>query len=235
MCNNELKIEVYDCQQRASIFKKVPASELRLDDDFMKHIPRTIEERHFKKLVESVIKNGLKDFWRPVCDPSLDDNGCICYEPGKMPAVGKSYNWWVENAKSFCTERGSRLGTKSEYVGFMATVIKDLIASGWNVSDAWYAVCNDSMELGHYRNSTNRKNEFEYTGSREICGWCDLANTSKILETEDCYTVNTYFSGGSCYHCSSIPLASITLVLCDRNREAIYSVGWIVVDSCPES
>ena len=216
------------CHQLESIFKRVPASELRLDDAFMKYQPKTNAERNFKELVETAIKNGLKDFWRPVYDPSFDDNGRIYYEPGKMPAVGKSYNWWEKNAKAFCPERGSRLGTKSEYVAFLAVLIKDLVASGWKVSDAWNAVCCDSKELGHYRNSKDAKHAFETTGSRDICGWYDLANSYKILAEDE--EAGGFWLAGGCYYYYSdyVPLA----VLCRnfyRFNFNFISCGWLVL------
>lgn len=233
MNGNELKIKVSDCHQRECIFKGVPASELRLDDDFMKHQPKTEKERDFKKKVETAIKNGLKDFWRPICDPSFDDNGRICYELDKEPAVGVGYSWWVENAKAFCPERGSRLGTKSEYIAFLATLIKELIASGQSVEWAWNAVCNDSKELGHYLNSENAKYLFEPTGSRCICGFYDLGNTCKILSEDEAGRL--WIAGGYFYSDGfSCPLARLYRRTSRNNDDGYRSVGWLVFDSCPD-
>ena len=198
------------CHQREGIFKKVPVSKLRLDDSFMKHQPTTKAEQEFKEMVETVIKGGLKDFWRPVMDPSFDDNGRICYEPSKMPAVCKNYNWWAKNAKKFKPEWGSRLGTKTEYIAFLAVLIKELVAFGKSIAWAWNAVCNDSMELGHYWNSKNATQDaFEDTGSREICGFFDLANTAKIL-AEDEEDGGFWLASGCCNELSSeSPLADL--------------------------
>ena len=216
------------CHQQEDIFKKVPASELRLDDAFMKHQPKTKAEQNFKNLVETAIKNGLKDFWRPVCDPSFDADARICYEPGKMPAVRKSYNWWEKNAKGFCPERGSRLGSNSEYVAFLATVIKDLVASGKSIEWAWNAVCNDSKELGHYWNSKDAKYDFEPTGSREVCGWYDLVNIYKIL-AEDEEAGGFWVAGGDCNSDSdSNPLADLCHFYC-RDNDGGNDCGWLVL------
>lgn len=233
MNDNELKIEVSGCHQREAIFKKVTASKLQLNDEILKHQPKTKAEENLKKLVEKAIKEGLKDFWRPVYDPSFDDAGCICYEPGKKPAVGMSYNWWEKIARNFCPERGSRLGTKSEYVAFLAVLIKELVASGKSLEWAWNAVCNDSKELGHYWNSKEYKNGLEPTGSRAVCGWCDLGNTYKIL-AEYKEPGGFWFVGGDCNHYGfNFPLA----VLChyyNRYFDLTYSCGWLVFDRCPD-
>ena len=149
--------------------------------------------------------------------------------PGQMPAIGKSYNWWNKTAKAFCPERESRLGTKNEYVAFLGVLIKRLVANSWTVGQAWYAVCNDSKELGHYCNSEDAKHTFEATGSREVCGFCDLANTFKIL-AEDEKTGGFWFAGGSyCFDSLGYPLAGLDLD--DFQNIGCYdSVGWLVLE-----
>ena len=215
-------------QRVESLFKLVPASLLTLEDDWLKYQPKTIAEMKFKNMVEDAIKSGIKDFWRPVCDPSFDDNGCICYEPGKKPAVGKSYNWWKENAKNFCPERGSRLGTKFEYVAFQAVLIKELVASGKSLSWAWNAVCSDSFALGHYWNSENAKYAFENTGSREICGWYDLANSNKILMEDQ--EADVFWFAGGCYGNFSSFNSLTNLYHCYKcNEDNSISCGWLVL------
>lgn len=211
------------------VFVLCEASKLSLDDEFMKHTPCSDEERTFKKLLEEAIKSGLKDFYRPVCDPSLDKAENICYVSDTKPAVGKSYNWWKETAKQFCPERGSRLGTKKEYIAFLGILIKKLSKSGWSVAEAWNAVCNDSKELGHYRNSPNAKYEFEPTNSRKVCGFYDLANAYKIL-SEDEEAGGFWLASGNCYDNSNvIPLAGLYHYFsCDDGDN--FSVGWLVLE-----
>lgn len=219
------------CHNQKDLFKKVPASELRLDDAFMNHQPKTKAELNFKEELETAIKKGLQDFWCPMFDPSFDDNGCICYEPGKMPAVGKSYNWWEKEAEAFCPEQGSRLGIKSERIAFLAVLIKELIASGWKVADAWSAVCNDSKELGHYWNSKDANHDFEPTGSREVCGWYDLANIYKILK-EDEEEAGGFWLAGGIYnrYSTSFPLADLYLNF-NRDCDFFGSCGWLVLEA----
>ena len=176
------------------------------------------------------IKSGVKDFYRPVLDPSFNDDGTgICYEFGKKPAVGKSYNWWEKAAKKF--DSSCRLGTRYEYVAFLGVLIKKLVENGWSLSNAWKAVCKDSKALGHYSNSWNKKNAFEDTGSREVCGFFDLANTFKILSEDDKTGVLFWLAGGGYYgHSDNYPLAGLRYDFyrdCDRND----SVGWLAFDA----
>lgn len=212
------------------IFVKVEASKLSLEDEFMKHQPQSNEERNFKELVKTAIKRGLKDFWHPRYDPSVDADGRICYVPGRMPAVNLSYNWWEENAKKYAPKSGSRLGTRTEYIAFMAVLIKELVVSGWTVKKAWHAVCNDSKKLGHYKNSNNAKYVLEYTGSREICGFCDLANIYKILAGDN-ETGGFWSAGGNCFVFSySHPLSA----LCYKDHcysHDYCSTGWLVLEA----
>lgn len=207
------------------------ASKLSLDDKIMRHKPCSNEEKVFKKFLKEAIESGVKDFYRPKFDPSLDENGRICYVANATPAVGKSYNWWEENAKRFCPERKSRLGTNREYIVFLGTLIKQLSDNGWSVAKAWRAVCNDSKELGHYRNSVNAKYELEPTGSREVCGYCDLGNTYKILAESN--EAGGFWLAGGCYYdnfgSDDYPLADLDRDG-DCNDDFDCSVGWLVLE-----
>lgn len=237
MNDNELKIKVSNRHERKGLFKLVPASKLSLGDDFLKYQPKTEREQKLKELVETAIKRGLKDFWRPVCDPSFDYKGCICYEPGNMPAVGKSYNWWAKTAKEFKPEQGSRLGTKSEYIAFLAVLIKELVASGKSIEWAWNAVCNDSKEMGHYNNSKDAKHRLELTGNREICGFFDLANIYKLLAEDKEDEYGGYWVASGCYYdyydSHDYPLATLAHDLFSYG-DWIYGSGWLVFDCCPD-
>ena len=212
-----------------SMFVLVEASRLSLDDKFMQHEPTTNNQRKFKKLLTEAIESGLSDFWRPKLDPSFnEDETGIVFETGKRPAVEKSYNWWEEKAKQYLPERGSRLGTQTEYVAFLGVLIKSLVAIGWPMSNAWKAVCDDSRELGHYWNSKNAKHDFEVTGSREVCGFCDLANTFKILawdkEAGGFWLAGGYYNYGSDYY----PLA-VLYCYTNPDDDRNGSVGWLVL------
>ena len=230
------------------IFKLVEASKLSLDDEFMNYEARTFEEILFKKSLTKAIQSGLKDFYRPVLDPSFGEDGGICYAYGRKPAIGKSHNWWKKTAKDFMPNRGSRLGTSTEYVAFLGVLLKDLVKNGWTKAKAWEAVCKDSKELGHYNNSENAKHEYEHTGSREIVGYYDLGNVYKILfnytgsrKTFVGYDVNgceiwgevdgNFPIAGSCCYCNSNNDQLANLVHSDDRIDGIhFSVGWIVLE-----
>ena len=216
------------CHQWEGIFKLVPASQLSLNDNFMNHIPKTKREKNFMEKVKKVIRAGMHDFWCPVCDPSFDNKGRICYEPGNSPAVGKSYNWWARTAKEFKPEQGSRLGTETERIAFLAVLIKELVNSGKSVEWAWNAVCNDSKELGHYRSSENAKHAFEDTGNREVCGWCDLGNVGKIVAEDK--KIGSFWIAGGGYndYSNGNPLVELYNNRF-RNDDRHYSCGWIVL------
>ena len=216
------------CHHQEGIFKMVPASKLSLNDDFLKYSPKTPAEKAFMEAVKNVIKAGVQDFYRPTLDPSFDGDGRICYQAGMKPAVGKSYNWWYEHSKKYCSERKSRLGTKSEYIAYLAVFNNELVASGKSLEWAWNAVCNDSKELGHYWNSNDAKHAFEATGNREACGWRDLANTYKIL-TEDKEAGGFWLAGGYYNNFSfNFPLADL-YHYCERNNDFSNSTGWLVL------
>jgi len=198
-------------------------------DKFMQHEPRTWMEEHLKSSLQKVIKMGISDFYRPKFDPSLSEDGTICFKSGNTPAIGKSYVWWEEKAPKVDTQRGSRLGTVAEYTAFLGFLIKKLVESGWSVDDAWDAVCNDSSKLGHYWTSLDTKHFLESTGSREVCGFYDLANTYKVLAI-DKEPIGFWMAGGGYGDCGdACPLASMGLRH-GRLANLYIAVGWIIFE-----
>ena len=213
------------------LMRRVEAESLSLDDEFMKHSPKTEREEETKALIKEAIEKEVKNFYRPIMDPSFTKTGeNICYEKGRGSAVGKSYNWWKKVVEEYCPERNSRLGTRLEYGAFLGVLIKNLVADGKSISWAWNAVCNDSKELGHYWNSENAKHKIEPTGSRQICEYYDLANTCKIL-AEDDETGGFWMAGGNYINDSyNDPLAGLDLYLYDYCFIGYFhGVGWLVL------
>jgi len=214
------------------LFVLIEASKLSMDDELMQHEPNSREEIWLKRRLKVAIMSGVADFWRPRMDPTLDEEGNICFKAGKKPVVDKGYNWWSVNAKKYCPERHSKLGTWKQYIAFIGVLIKTLIAEGWTMDEAWNAVCNDSNKLGHYwddEHPQDTKRGFEPTGSRAVAGFFDLANTHKILEkTEDYGGVYWLASGCYVYDSYGKPIASLSRDD-DFERPNEYAVGWIVL------
>ena len=230
-CKLELEVEMATQKQNNNEIANdecilVEASKLSLKDIFMSHKPKTEAEKKFKATLTEVIKNGIEDFYRPAMDPSFSDKEetKIHNKAGEKPAVGKSYNWWEETVKDseWC------LGTKAQYVAFLGVLIKMLVAKGWTVAEAWDAVCNDSKNLGHYWNSDNEKHQFEDTGSREVCGFFDLANTYKILAEDE--EAGGFWLAGGYYNFYGYydPLADLVLNF-SYNKNHYYGVAWLVL------
>lgn len=222
MKNIEIKVNGDD-------FILVDVENLSMDDEFMKYEPQTPKEIETKELISRIILSGLKNFYRPKCDPSFTDENeeDICFTPGKMPAVGKTYKWWSEVAIRYCPELKSHLGTLVHYFAFLGVLIKKLVEDGKSVEWAWNAVCNDSKELGHYANPENPKFSPEPTGSKGSCGFCDLSNSSKIL-------CNLYQTGywhvnvGFAYLSITNPLSCFDYNL-QIDKVFDYGVGWIIL------
>ena len=208
----------------------VELSKLSPKDSFMQYMPESAQGRLIKGMIYEVMARGVKDFYRPVCDPSLTKDGeHIFYEFGNLPAVGKSYDWWERTAKEFNPKRCSRLGTRLEYFGFLGVLLKKMVLEGWDVKEAWEAVCVDSRGIGRYANNPRSIFELEPTGSREVCGFYDLANTYKIL-AEDTVGTGCWIFGGS-YRCKSYrnPIAD-EIYFEYHTTSNPNAVGWIVFE-----
>lgn len=141
----------------------------------------------FIEAISEVKAAMISHFYKPIYDPSEYGN-IIAYQKGKKPAVGHSYRWWVKTAAKMTAVDGRHwhLSTPYQYYAFLVWLINQLAKEGKSVDAAIRSVVLDSKELGHYYDSENSKKckGFEYTGSRCVCGFCDLANTYKILSKE---------------------------------------------------
>ena len=204
----------------------VESSDSQIYFDMLKYTPASENERKFLKLLKEAVDAGVKTFKVPVCDPSIDENGSLQFVAGCKPAVGYSYN----ELKELANKNGVQLGSKNQYVLFLATIIHRLIEEeGWAKKSALHAVCTDSTKLGHYWNSEKARHDFEVTGSRKIASKCDLANTCKILRN-DKKAGGFWVASGRCFNVGNCyPLAGLNLNdFCYDGRNDC-SVGWFVL------
>ena len=200
----------------------VEGSDSQIYFDMLKYAPASETEKEFLEFLKEAVDAGVKTFKVPVCDPSIDENGSLQFVAGCKPAIGYSYN----ELKEIAIKNGVQLGSKNQYVLFLATIIHRLVEEGWSKADAFYAVCSDSTQLGHYWNSEKARHDFEVTGSRKIAGKCDLANTYKILRNDE-RAGGFWVASGSCNGFGDFgPLAGLNYN-CDGHFDD--SVGWFVL------
>lgn len=202
----------------------VEGSDSQIYFDMLKYAPASETEKEFLEFLKEAVDAGVKTFKVPVCDPSIDENGSLQFVAGCKPAVGYSYN----ELKEIAIKNGVQLGSKNQYVIFLATIIHRLVEEGWSKADAFFAVCTDSTQLGHYWNSEKARHDFEVTGSRKIAGKCDLANTYKILKNDEKAGGFWFAGGGYNYDGSDDPLASLNLNG-NYDNHCNLSVGWFVL------
>lgn len=202
----------------------VEGSDSQIYFDMLKYAPASETEKEFLEFLNEAVDAGVKTFKVPVCDPSIDENGSLQFVAGCKPAVGYSYN----ELKEIAIKNGVQLGSKKQYVIFLATIIHRLVEEGWSKADAFFAVCTDSTQLGHYWNSEKARHYFEVTGSRKIAGKCDLANTYKILRNDEKASVFWVASGDYGNFGNFYPLADLCLSN-DCDNRCNYGVGWFVL------
>jgi len=220
-----------DSQEFEEMFPIVDIENVSLEESFMQYEPKTERGKRVKASIIEAKRIGMKNFRIPAMDPAFDNDGeTIIYCAGRKPAVGKSAKWWYENAPKFMPSKNSRLKDDLQadvVLGVMR--IKCLVEEkGYQVAEAWEAVCVNSEKLGHYKNSENAKHEFETTGSRQIGKCFDLGNTCKIVKKRGASGF-VLFGGG--YYCDSdnCPLADVYSIYIP-NFLYNYSVGELVLD-----
>lgn len=187
----------------------------------------------FIEAVDEVKKADIKPFYRAIYDPSEVGTNMIAFQKEKNAAVGHSYNWWVETASKMVPIKGRKwhLATEYQYYAFLVWLINQLVKNGKSVEYALNQVVLDSEEIGHYFNSekSTKGKKLEFTGSRCICGICDLANTCKILDCSNSEVGGFWLAGGRYDNfSSSLPLAYLNHddnIVNDDN----HSVGLLVL------
>ena len=213
----------------AETFPIVRASELSSKDFFMRHKPEGRNQRVLKDNLIIAIEDGLSDFRHPWLDPSVDEYGNIFYKAGSKPGIGHKAEWWEENFQNFMPEKKSRMGCLKEYSAFLALIIKYLIEEcGVEINRAWKMVCDESKDIGHYRDSWQSKNKFETTGYRRVGRWADLANTYKIIKDDK--DTSFIVAGGVFDNMSWMYPVSDICKLNNNEFHSKLSVGWMVMD-----
>lgn len=214
------------------IFPIVEVSQLSLLDTFLKYTPETNnQEKLYNEIIE-VIKSKISDFRVPIYDPSIERdtlNIKITFLPDAIPATNISPDVWKNIALKVAPNKSSRLGSRKQYVAFLAVLIKALVnEEGYSVSKAWEMVCDDSRALGHYHNSWSAKHHLEPTGCRKVIRWYDLANTSKLLFD---YEKRKFVQASGNFNIYSYKKPLCYLEIVEHIFAAHnYCVGWIVTD-----
>lgn len=210
-------------------FPIVRASNISLKDELFDYKTKSYFQGILKDWIFNTLEYRMPDFRAQRIDSSVNRKGEIYFSEGNYPAVGFTAKEWKELAESFMPERGSRLGFFNERIAFIAVMMKNLQSSGYEVEEVWRMVCNDSQKLGNYKKMF--KSNLQTTGSMEICGFADLANTQKVIIENDeyKYVPNFYVCGGDFKSSSKEePLFKIADVW--RYLDKLEtSVGWIVL------
>ena len=222
------------------MFELIEASKLSLEDNFMQYDPEQQSklddslksiQRQLKHFLVEIIEQGMKDFWAPRCDPSVDKDGRICYQMEVNHIYGKGYEWWIKSAKEFYPERRSRIGTRPEWVAFLGVLIKKLVAEGKSVERAWWEVSykvRQFLKPYEYENEEHRLEVREYF---EVCGFLDLSISTKLLVENgnlwyaayDRYNVFLYIRLMSNLNIGNGRDCTVT--------DGAHPVGWIIYDN----
>lgn len=251
---SELQNQVFTQNDLNDLFPIVKASELSMKDTFLQHTPKTEKQRVLKSKIEEVIRRGISDFRRPIIDPSVDEDGNIYFKKGETPGISHSMKWWEANCKEFLSSKNSRLGNESQYYAFLAILLKEhtqgerfesivkfaIDYGGCTeeqirknlISEAWDSICDNSKDIAYYCNTRNGEDwakygfEIQKTGSMSYGIWCDLANTVKIVKSDD--TEELLFMSGCAYFTGNISLSYNSTKY--AGEDYFCSTGWIVFD-----
>lgn len=199
--------------------------------EWLNHQPTTQRQKETLNLYLDAKANGrLHTFTCMTIDPSVKD-GKLVYQKGLPIKTGFSQNKWAKMLKDYNPSRNSRQMTRTEFACRNLFLIQKLVKSGYEIEEAWEAVCDDSRKIGHYLNSDNHKHDFEPTGSREVCGFCDLGNACKFIAEDPWDEAGGFWAAGGCYFSDSYsnPVAYLN-PLNYVDNDFYYFVGMLALD-----
>lgn len=168
---------------KAKFFTKITSEDRKKVKDWLaKQKGETGREESFLTRVRDAVKVVDYDYWIANLEPSVKD-GKIYYAQDRDVGVGFSGNQWLQMAKKYAPERGSRLSNLDELLIWYALRI---------VNGLWTLdyVANDSSSAGNYKNAPRSTHSMERTGARICGGFYDgQGNSYKIVIHKDCYAL----------------------------------------------
>ena len=181
--------------EKAKFFTKITAEDRKkLKNWLAKQKGKSDREKSFLTRVREAVKAVDYDYWIANLEPSVTDRK-IYYAEGNAVGVGFSCNQWMQMAKEYAPERGSRLSNEHElYIWYALRIVNGL----WTLD----YVANDSSSAGNYRNAPGATHAMEKTGARKCGGFCDgQGNSYKIVTCEGGYALvgGHYVEDGSDY------------------------------------
>ena len=218
----EIGVEMLECRIDPSSFT----------GEWLDHKPSSRRQMETKKLYTDAKEKGrLHAFTCMKMDASVS-NQRLLYQKGLPIKTGFSQRQWEKMLKDYNPGRNSRQMTRTEYVCRNLFLIQKLVESGLEISKAWESICDDSKNIGHYRNAYNPKNKLEPTGSREIvCGFMDLANVWKFIAEDPWEKTGGFWAAGGSYYAfsDSYPVADL-IHNSDVLSTSYEGVGMIALD-----
>lgn len=151
---------------------RVKASNLSIEDAFMKKLPKTENERDLM-ISLAILMQDAKDFYCFKRQSFVDGIGMVAgYNIIPDSLDGLSYNQWNETARGLDYDRNSRIASKKEYILLLGVLIKDLVNAGWAIDGAWEAVCEIPDKL--FKSGETKG---------DIPALIDIVKSSKMLAT----------------------------------------------------
>lgn len=119
-------------------YRVVSASKLSLEDEFFKgYNPDGDSARALKLWVQIVIEKSVADFG--VLDSLV------------LLSRGRSFNHAKAEAKDVDPVCNTHVGTKYQFIAYVACYIKELVARGMDVEEAWATGCKEICEQFEFR------------------------------------------------------------------------------------
>lgn len=234
--NDNYSLEKFEIKENETSIISESDLECKIDPstfvgEWLEHQPTTTRQEETLMLYQDAKAKGRLHAFTCMTIDATVENGKVVYQKDLTIKTGFSKKEWAKMLKDYNPSRNSRQMTRTEWVCRNLFIIQKLVESGYEIDEAWEAVCDDSKGIGHYIDSDNSKDDFEVTGSREVCGFCDLGNVWKLLARDPWEEAGGFWVVGELFDlCGwNAPVADLSHWI-DEDTELWGCVGMIAFD-----
>lgn len=142
----------------------IDAARLHERNAFMKHKPKSENERKLKELLTETMQMKISNFY---CTENIQPLYKDKQQKINSFPCAIAYDEWESMRINLNPQYQAVLGTWHEYIAVLGILMKKLQIAGWSTDKLWHAICDDDEALRKYCETYGSS---QNTTIQEICG-----------------------------------------------------------------
>lgn len=196
MYSKKNAMKIMTCEDARLV--RIDPSEEKFFDRVLSFESEDEEINLFIEAVKEVKEQKIRSFYKPIYDPSDEEDDKFSYMKGKRPIVGgHSFNWWMDKVSQMTPVEGGfrwHIADEYEYYAFLVYLANKLVESGKSIENVMQLIVKNSEGIGpkeYYMEdhvTLERIRNIPDTGFKgevETCEFCDLLVTDKLLTSSN--------------------------------------------------